>query len=148
MFGLGDINIWMLDSINVWMLDKTNIQTLACICLSNILQPEANLWICLGNLYRCKGILYNLALSLHESYFQSHAIQENAFERMVMIICTLTMTLVHVWTVLVKTTKKYVGAKLDTQLPRALVQCKYNSRNQRDNFGTVLGEDPTPYVRI
>ena len=32
------------------------------------------------------GILYNLALSPHESYFGSHAIQENAFETMVMII--------------------------------------------------------------
>ena len=51
------------------------------------------------------GILYkhNLALNPHESYYESHAIQENAFENMVM---TLTMTLVHVWTVLVKTIKK------------------------------------------
>ena len=32
------------------------------------------------------GILYNLALSPRESYFGSHAIQENAFETMVMII--------------------------------------------------------------
>ncbi len=32
------------------------------------------------------GILYNLALSPHESYFEGHAIRENAFERMVMII--------------------------------------------------------------
>ncbi len=32
------------------------------------------------------GILYNLALSPHESYFGGHAIQENAFETMVMII--------------------------------------------------------------
>ena len=29
------------------------------------------------------GSLYNLGLSSHESNFESHAIQENAFERMV-----------------------------------------------------------------
>ncbi len=34
------------------------------------------------------GILHNLVLSPNESYFESPAIQENAFERMVMIIYT------------------------------------------------------------
>ncbi len=51
----------------------------------------------------------------YESYFESHATQENAFEQMAMIIYfTLTMTSVYVCTVLVKTIIKYVWAKLDT----------------------------------
>ena len=56
------------------------------------------------------GILYNLALSPHESYFESHAIRENGFEKNDNDYL-LTMTLVHVWTVFVKTIKKYGWAK-------------------------------------
>ncbi len=58
------------------------------------------------------GILYNLAMA--KSYFGSHAIQENAFETMVMDFYTLPVTFVHASTVLVKSVKKHVWAKLDT----------------------------------
>ncbi len=34
----------------VWMLDSINV-----IWIPNILQPEAYLWICLGNVYGCEG---------------------------------------------------------------------------------------------
>ncbi len=37
-----------------------------------------------------------------------------------LILMEINVLLVHVWTVLVKTVKKYVWAKLDTLLPRAL----------------------------
>ena len=36
-FGLGDTNVWMLDSINVWMLDQ-HLSTFY-ICFPNISQP-------------------------------------------------------------------------------------------------------------
>ncbi len=51
----GDINVWMLDSIiNVCRHFTSNFQT--------FLNQKANIWICLGNVYGCKGRVLGLAV--------------------------------------------------------------------------------------